>query len=231
MEIIILLLPTISVLVGIIPLFFVKRKLGLLGLAIVAYFIAILAKEAIQLPFLKFFETPSTPTYIAYGLQTTFLEPGFAYLILYLVRKTYISIKDISYGFSYGVYLAFSENALLVGLLSLPSYILILLGLAPTPINLTTTSTILSSLIPYTLDRISSLVLHTFWGFSAYLSILKNNKLYLVISMPFGMLDSLTAWWDFTRPFSYLEFSIIVFLISIISVLVMIYESNIQNKL
>ncbi len=52
-----LLIPAISIAVGIIPLFFVKRNLFLFVLALGAYFVAIISKEIIQLSFLGFFLT------------------------------------------------------------------------------------------------------------------------------------------------------------------------------
>lgn len=218
-------IPIISLSVGIIPLFFVKRNFYLLILALGAYFVAIFSKQIIQLSFLGFFLTPSLPTYLAYGLQTAILETGFAYLFLHFKKNL---PKDISYGFSYGVYLAFFENAILLGILYLPLYINNTFGL---PSNLPLDTIVLSYLLPHFLDRVSSLIFHTYIGFMSFLAISTNKIAYFLLAMPFGMIDSLTAWWDLNhKPISYLEFAIIIFIINIISIFIMLYAKNAQNR-
>ncbi len=203
-----LVIPLISIIVGVIPIFFFKKNLPLFAIAFLSYFIAIIAKILIQSTFLGFFHTPSIPTYLSYGILTTVLEPGFAYLFLLVFKPKGL---NANLGLSYGAYLAFCENAVLLGVLSLPNYLIVSLSISA------------SQILAHTLDRLSSFLLHTFWGFSATLSMTKKDLRYLLISMPYGMTDSLAAYYDFTHAIPLLVFSTIVLLISLSSIPLMVY--------
>lgn len=94
---------------------------------------------------------------------------------------------DVKLGLSYGAYLAFSENAIFVGVLVLPNYLLLNVPFIPL------------LLAVHVMDRVSSFILHLFWGFSASISFINKDIKYLLISMPYGMVDALTAYFDLTH--------------------------------
>ncbi len=205
-----LLFPLVSIIIGMLPVLAFKKKMSLFGIAAASYFTAIVAKELIQVSFLDSFTTPSIPTYLSYGVLTAVLEPGFAYVYLVLLKPK----LDVQLGLSYGAYLAFYENTILLGLLSFPSYLIL-----NVPISLTL-------LISHVMDRLSSLTLHLFWGFSSTLSVLKRDIKYLLISMPYGMVDALAAYNDLTKAIPIILLSSIIFLILISCLPIITYEKR-----
>ncbi|AOL16637.1 hypothetical protein BFU36_07910 [Sulfolobus sp. A20] len=209
-NIISLLSPLVSIIIGVLPVLVFKKSKSLFGIAAASYFTAITAKEITQLSFHSFFITPSIPTYLSYGLLTAVLEPGFAYIYLVVFKPK----LDIQLGLSYGVYLAFYENAILLGLLLFPDYLILNI-----PFSLTL-------LISHIMDRLSSLILHLFWGFSSVLAIMKKDIKYLLISMPYGMVDSLTAYIDLTRAIPPVLLSSILLIIAISCLPIIIYEKG-----
>jgi len=206
MDLYILIGSVISILVGVLPLFFVKRDIEAFVVAAAAYFTAIIVKAVIQYSFLSFFEKPQIPTYLAYGALTTATEPGFAYVFARLVKGD----SQV-----YGVALAFWENAVLVGLLLLPDAFIL---------NYTVVlTTLLQLIIIKIIDRTSSLLLHYSWGVTACLSHRKNNIKYIIVTAPFGFVDSIAAYADLNhlslRPM-FILFSIPVFTLSLLSFIV-----------
>ncbi|MBB5254411.1 hypothetical protein [Sulfurisphaera ohwakuensis] len=173
-------LALISFIIGVIPLFLVKRNFLILMIAAAAYFSAIFSKTIIQLFFLNFFQTPQLLTYLVYGLLTAITEPGFAYLFVRYTNK---------HPQTYGVSLAFWENGVLVGLIPmlesvfLPNENLPMLMLIAVKI----------------MDRSSSLLVHYSWGVCAYLSYWKKDIKYLLSVAPLGFVDSLTAYVHLTH--------------------------------
>lgn len=177
MDLYILIGSIIPILVGVLPLFFVKRDIQAFVLAAAAYFTAIIVKVVIQYSFLSFFEKPQIPTYLAYGALTATTEPGFAYVFARLVKGD----SQV-----YGVALAFWENAVVAGFLLLP-YAFVL--------NYTVVlATLLQVIIIKIVDRTSSLLLHYSWGVTACLSHRKNNIKYILVTAPFGFVDSIVAY-------------------------------------
>jgi|BEDMetMinimDraft_2_1075160.scaffolds.fasta_scaffold00096_4 hypothetical protein len=205
MNLCILIGALISIFIGIIPLFLVKRDWKVILIAGVAYILAIVGKEIIQLAFLSFFLTPQIPTYIAYGILTTIFEPGFAYLFSRFIKEN---------PKTYGIGLAFWENAILLGLLELP-YAFI-----------ETTTTVLPLLlyliIIRIMDRTSSLLLHYSWGISAYYSFWRKELKYIFTVAPLGMVDSLTAYVNLTHS-SYFIIAIPFMIVSIVGFLLVKY--------
>jgi hypothetical protein len=205
MNLYILIGALISIFIGIIPLFLVKRDWKVILIAGVAYILAILGKDIIQLAFLSFFLTPQIPTYIAYGILTTIFEPGFAYLFSRFIKEN---------PKTYGIGLAFWENAILLGLLELP-YAFI-----------ETTTTVLPLLlyliIIKIMDRTSSLLLHYSWGISAYYSFWRKELKYIFTVAPLGMVDSLTAYVSLTHS-SYFIVAIPLIIVSIVGFLLVKY--------
>ena len=205
MNLYILIGALISIFIGIIPLFLVKRDWKVILIAGVAYILAIVGKEIIQLAFLSFFLTPQIPTYIAYGILTTIFEPGFAYLFSRFIKEN---------PKTYGIGLAFWENAILLGLLELPNAFIV------------TTTTVLPLLlyiiIIKIMDRTSSLLLHYSWGISAYYSFWRKELKYIFAVAPLGMVDSLAMYVALTHS-SYFIVSIPSIIVSIVGFLLVKY--------
>ncbi|TRM96051.1 hypothetical protein DMP16_07970, partial [Sulfolobus sp. B1] len=65
-NIISLLSPLVSIIIGVLPVLVFKKSKSLFGIAAASYFTAITAKEITQLSFHSFFITPSIPTYLSY---------------------------------------------------------------------------------------------------------------------------------------------------------------------
>ncbi|MQL55750.1 hypothetical protein [Acidianus ambivalens] len=195
MNIYILIGALISIFIGIIPLFLVKRDWKVILIAGGAYILAIVGKAIIQLAFLSFFLTPQIPTYIAYGILTTILEPGFAYLFSRFIKEN---------PETYGIGLAFWENAIFLGLLELPNAFIE---------TTTTVLPLLYVLVIKIMDRTSSLFIHYSWGVSAYYSFWRKELKYIFAVAPLGMVDSLVAYVDLTHSSNY-------FIIAIPSIIV-----------
>lgn len=115
----------------------------------------------------------------------------------------------------YGVALAFWENAVLLGLLSLP-YAFILN-------NTVVLTTLLQLIITKIVDRTSSLLLHYSWGVTACLSHRKNNIKYIIVTAPFGFVDSIATYVDLNHlsfwPM-FILFSIPAFTLSLLSFII-----------
>ncbi|MDT7901390.1 MAG: hypothetical protein RRE78_05765 [Acidianus sp.] len=204
MNLCILIGALISIFIGIIPLFLVKRDWKVILIAGVAYILAIVGKAIIQLAFLSFFLTPQIPTYIAYGILTTIFEPGFAYLFSRFIKEN---------PKTYGIGLAFWENAIFVGLLELPNAFI------------ETTTTVLPLLyivIIKIMDRTSSLLIYYSWGISAYYSFWRKELKYIFTVAPLGMVDSLTAYVNLTHS-SYFIIAIPFMIVSIVGFLLVKY--------
>ncbi|AHC52621.1 hypothetical protein SUSAZ_09440 [Sulfolobus acidocaldarius SUSAZ] len=209
-----LLYPLISIIIGVIPVLVFKKSVYLLGIAAASYFTAIILKEIIQLSFRGFFTTPSLPTYLSYGILTTVLEPGFAYLYLVLTKAK----VNGQLGLSYGSYLAFYENAIFLGLLSLSNYLILSVPFSPLSFAL------------YGLERTSSFILHLFWGFASALSVSKKDIKYLFISMPYGMTDSFVAYYDLSHSISLVLTELILFIVSISSLPIIRLLYRMENR-
>ena len=199
MYIELLLLDLISLLIGVVPLFFVKFDLKILLIAGAAYFSAVIIKAVIQVSFLQFFLTPQIQTYLTYGALTAVTEPGLAYLFSRFVRQ---------YPQTYGVSLAFWENGILVGLLGLVTAIVL-----PSNFNLVSMSPLLSEplavvVLGKTMDRLSSLFIHYAWGVSAYMSFWKKNVKFILTTAPLGLIDSLAAYVNLSHTSNYFVVSV-----------------------
>lgn len=205
-----------------------KRRLTgvVLLLSLVAYAAAIALKEVIQAysagTVTADFGYASWQTGIYYGLQTCFLEVGFAYLVArYAVGRKLISDKDAQ---GYGVSLAFWENAILIGALSLVNlvvtYALIGNGLLPQSLYDTIVSSepdllfppqqLLVPIVLATLERVSSFLAHFAWGYLTVLAASLRKPAYFLVALPMGLIDALV-------PFAQLvptwEFELVVFVL------------------
>ena len=215
------LFPAISLLVGIISLLAMMGSRGkgrsialVFGIAAFAYFLAIFLKVVSDELFNTFFSKLSIWTYIAVGAQTVFFEIGLAFLFALIFKKYLDSQSAIAMGSG----LAMCENFVLLGVVGTISVILAMeFNPAALPLKISVISTYISGLLPHLLDRISSLISHTIWGFLAVMFVLKKSWKY-IIAFPIGFLDSFTIYFDEAHPayLSILSFSLIVLVVSIL---------------
>lgn len=213
--------PLISLIVGIIPLFLVRVRLSILGLGLLAYFIAITAKIVVQFFTAKLIL--SYPPFIIgvyYGAQTLLFEVGFAFLFVSLYKK--VTISD---AMGYGISLAFAENAVLLGAISLLSGVITLLIFPMLPHSLQVTiSEEVNIPITYDIyhfmDRVSSLLAHTAWGIASVLYFVEKKKEYFLIGLV-GFVDDFLASYFNLGLISYFEASVMVLGISLIGFLLM----------
>ena len=197
------LVPIVAIVVGVVPALYVRGRPRLLGLAALAYFVAIGAKVAVELLFPSLFDSPSVLTYLAFGALTFVFEVGFAYLFLLPIWNSERN-PDLHAGWTYGVYLALYENAVLLGLLP----ILSLVAVSFSNVQLTAgdpySANVLSLAAPYALERAVSLIGHATWGLIAYVAVWRRKAWNLLPLIPLCLIDSIAAWWDFTHALSYL---------------------------
>lgn len=185
-----------------------KRRLTLFVLLFssFAYFGAIFAKYVIQSLTYAPFQTAVGTNPVAlgayFGLQTTFLEVGGAYLVAnYAVSRGTIGANDAE---GYGISLSLWENGVLLGAPLLLNYAFYYVTLssgsegasqlfaalnqaAPTLFDPPSTAL---PLIGYaTLERFSSLLLHFSWGYLCVLAAALKRRRLLLLAMPMGLAD------------------------------------------
>ena len=205
-----------------------------LAYALAAYAAAIALKYAVQLPTIGWvtdnFGQESAGLGVYYGLQTAFFEVGIAYLVArYAVRRGKLGRRDAE---GYGAGLAFWENAVLLGALSLFSlvaYYAILstnLPAATTVYDLLNknepglfdpVSQALSSVALGTMERASSILIHTAWGYLCLMAAVLDKKRLFLIALPMGFVDFLVP---FAPSMGLVVFETLVFAIGLASVLV-----------
>lgn len=225
---------------------FVKRRFHLMVIVytLVAYFVAIALKYAVQIPTnaaaTNYFGSPSVGLGVYYGLQTVFFEVGLAYVVAwYVVTHRMLERKDAE---AYGAGLAFWENAVLLGVLSLinlVAYYSILstnTPLAQTLYNQLNTnspglfapaSQALSNVAYGTLERTSSILIHSAWGCLCFMAAYLNKKRLFLIALPMGFVDFLVP---FAPNLGIPIFEAIVFALSVLSVLVAWYAVKQVSK-
>lgn len=220
--------PIIAIIVGLLPLVFLKKiNYFLIGVAALAYFTAIGSKIVMELLFEPFFTTSSIQVYVAYGLLTLVFEIGYAYVfLLFISKNNKLEMKD---SVSYGAYLGFYENFILLGVLALLS--LIVYALTPAsalPQSMVSfySGSYLPFALPHLVDRLSSMIAHMFWGFMVFISVIKRTPKYFLYSMPMAFVDSIAAWWDFTHVVSYPIISIVILSFTTAIACLMVYLSG-----
>ena len=227
-----LLEPLLFIAVGVIPVVYWRLKKRFAGvvllLSLIAYAGAIAAKEVIQYytvnSVIADFGSVSWQTGIYFGLQTSFLEVGLAYVVaVYAVRRKLVSAMDAE---SYGVSLGFWENAIVLGaliLLNLAStYVLIAENLLPQSVYQTLLASEPSVFYPPqqlavpialgTLERFSSFLDHLAWGYLCVMSVCYKRPSYLVVALPMGLLDALVP---FAPTVPAWEFELLIFALSL----------------
>ena len=201
--------------------------------SLVAYAVALALKYAVQLRTFglvtSYFGQQSIGLGLYYGVQTMFFEVGLAYVVAaYVVRKGRLSKRDAE---GYGAGLAFWENAVLLGALSLidlVAYYVILStnsSLAQTVYDILNKNSpglfdparqALSSVALGTVERISSILIHFAWGFLCVMAAVYRKKRLLLVAMPMGMVDFLVP---LATSIGLVRFEALVFAISAVSLL------------
>jgi hypothetical protein len=181
---------------------------GVLLLSVGAYFLAIAAKYAIQLPTLHLVEAAFGPVSaglgLYYGFQTVLLEVGLAYLFALIgARRWSLNASD---AVPYGLSLAFWENGILLGAISLLNlgamYLLLGTGsieaatvytqlVAAQPALFLPPALILPSVLLGVLERVSSMLVHMAWGVLCLIAAVSGRRRYLVYALPMGLIDAL----------------------------------------
>lgn len=153
----------------------------------------------------------------------------------YVISHGMLERKDAE---AYGAGLAFWENAGLLGILSLinlVAYYSILstnTSLAQTLYNQINTnapglfapaSQALASVAYGTLERISSILIHSAWGYLCFMAAYLHKKRLFLIALPMGLVDFLVP---FAQSWGIPVFEAVVFALSVLSVLVAWYAGN-----
>jgi hypothetical protein len=207
-----------------------------LALSFIAYFAAIAVKVIFQdLTISSFTDLVGKGNNFAfgwyYGLQTCFLEVGGAYLVArFAVSKKWLQPRDAE---AYGLGLAFWENAILLGALSLFSLALNYTFLAfagNSSIGQYAFGALKSSqpalflpplqalpLMGYgILERITSLLFHFSWGILVLLAAAYHRKDLFFIALPMGLLDFFVP---FEPVLGIAVFELFIFILGLISIL------------
>ncbi len=213
-------------------------NLAVLGYSFLAYFIAIGIKMAFQYLTAGFvtsrFGYTSIETAMYYGLQTSFLEVGLAYMFAsYAFKKKHISAAN---SVSYGISLSFWENAIYLGVLTGISLVadFVLISIGPSSISHLVYTTIskndpallygpvlaLISTAVSILERTSSLLAHTAWGILTVISVATKKKVYFFIALPMGLIDALVP---YASVIGIYNFELIVFVLSVIFIAIAAY--------
>jgi hypothetical protein len=199
--------------------------------SLAAYAGAIALKYIVQIPTIgainsAFVDNPAVLG-VYYGLQTAVFEVGGAFLVATIaVSRGHFKAKDAE---GYGLGLAFWENGILIGLLTLIDYITYyaILSSPSSSIAQILYSTLIKDapslfygsslalpLVGYAiLERVSSLLAHFAWGYLAVLAAVYRKRIYFVVAFPIGFLI------DFLVPFSQrlgtAPFELLVFIVAV----------------
>jgi len=208
-----------------------------LGYALLAYAAAIGLKYLVQIPTIAsvegYFGTESVGLGLYYGLQTMLFEVGLAYLVAsWAVKKGKLSGDDAE---GYGASLAFWENAVLLGALTLINYVAYYAilstdtSLSQTVYNLLIAnapglfdppSQAILSVLAGTVERISSVMVHFAWGYLCILAVVHRKRALFLVALPMGLVDFLVP---FAPVLGIATFEGVVFCISVASVVVAWY--------
>jgi hypothetical protein len=211
-DLLLLLQPTLALAISLGALIFWWYRRGFRGIVFLlsagAYFLAIGGKYAIQIPTVSLVVAEVGQTSVGlglyFGLQTVLLEVGLAYVFAwYAVRRWGLKASD---AVPYGLSLAFWENGILLGILSMLNlgvlYLLLASGtstaastysqlVAAEPSLFLPPTTLLPSVLIGTLERVSSMLAHVAWGVLCVLAAVSGKKRYLAYALPMGLLDAL----------------------------------------
>jgi hypothetical protein len=207
--------------------------------SLIAYAVAIALKYAVQIPTIdavtSYFGTHSVGLGVYYGLQTVFFEVGLAFLVAWFaVRRGALERKDAE---AYGSGLAFWENAIILGLLSLinlVAYYSILSSNTTLAQNLytqlnanapqlfTPAPEALRAVALYVVERTSSILIHLAWGYLCFMAAYYHRRRLFLIALPMGFID-------FLVPFAQnaiVIFEAMIFDLAVISMLIAWYVTR-----
>ena len=193
------LLPILSLAIGIIPVLYFRKDGLLFVIAALAYFLAIAGKVVVEGIFPAFFHGNSLPTYAAYGLLTAVFEIGFAYAFVLFYKGDFRPWK----GWAYGSYLAFFENFVYIGILSLVTLLTYQFLVSSTAGQNPYGANYLVTSIPVGFERIVSFVGHAVWGYIAFFAATRKKPAYVLLALPLASIDSVAVWWDLNHAISY----------------------------
>ena len=218
---------------GLLIYWYFKRRLSewVLLYSLVAYAGAIILKYAVQLSTIGAIESASgnNPVVLGfyYGIQTGVFEVGGAFLVAsFAFSHGHFKARHAE---GYGLSLAFWENGVLIGLLTLIDYVTYysILSNPNSSLALTLYPTLVKDapslfygnshalpLIGYSiLERITSLIGHFSWGYLAVLGAVYRKNIYFAVAFPIGFLI------DFLVPFSSILglglFELVAFIVAI----------------
>jgi hypothetical protein len=205
-----------------------------------AYAAAIAMKYAVQIPTIDavtgYFGRASLGLGLYLGAQTAFFEVGLAYVVaVYAVRKGRLRGMDAE---GYGAGLAFWENAVLLGALSLVNLVAYYAILST---NLPAAQTLHDLLIKNepglfdpaaqalasvglgTLERFSSIMIHFAWGYLCVMAAVYGRKRLFLVALPMGFVDFLVP---FAGLIGIAVFEAAGLVISVLSVLVAFFATK-----
>jgi len=224
-----LLIPIISIIIGVVPVIIVRPNIMIVSASAIAYFVAIGLKIAVEIPLSNLIH-PS-PLYLQalfYGSLTAIFEVGLAFLIP-LAFQNYLKEYTKKKALSYGAMLAFWENAVFVGLigiiqigalLALQNYnpALVQQAIHAQPFLAYPTLQLLPLIGFGALERVSSFLAHTAWGSLGYYFLFSRSKKLLFIAF-LGYIDGLVPFIDYGIIPLYLA-EVIIFIISLVAFII-----------
>ena len=215
-----------------------RFRLSVFGFSLLAYAAAIGLKYEVQIPTIDsvraYFGSERVGLGVYYGLQTVFFEVGLAYLVArWAIKRGGMNRNDAE---GYGAGLAFWENGVLLGALSLVnlvSYLAILSS--PTPLAqivydqlsarasylFNPTPLAFASVAAGTVERFASILVHFAWGYLCVMAVALNRRSLFLIALPMGLVDSLVP---FAGPLGIPLFESAVLALSIISISVAFFS-------
>ncbi len=218
--------PVASIIIGIVPVIYLRKDGMLFAIAAAAYFIAIVCKIVVEGVFSGFFGERSLATYIAYGCLTAVFEIGLAYALVHLYSGSYRPWK----GWAYGSYLAFFENSILVGGLSLFTLLIVNVAVIPGTGTDAYAANAIPIDIPSAFERLTSFIAHAAWGYFAFYAALQKKPLMVLPAVPLAFIDSIAAWWDLTHAISYPLLVAILFAFVVVVTVLALYLTSQWNE-
>jgi hypothetical protein len=233
--------------VALVLYWYFKRRFSMaaFGFSFIAYASAIALKEVLQYftysPFDTRFGSNDYALGLYFGLQTVFLEVGFAYVVVrFAFKKSKLGANDAE---GFGIGLGFWENGILLGALGLVSlvsdYFIIAAGggLALTvydAVNKAQPSLFDSPIkvlpllgFPF-LERLTSAIFHFCWGYLCVLAAVFSKRKYLFLALPMGLLDFLVP---FAPSLGTVSFEILIFLLAIGALAITLFVTRNLRKI
>jgi len=212
--------------------------------SLVAYSVAIALKYVVQIPTINavtnYFGSVSVGLGIYYGFQTVFFEVGLAYFVAwYVISHGLLERKDAE---AYGSALAFWENAVLLGIVSLINLTVYWSVLssnttlaqtvysqlkANSPGLFASASEALRSVALGSVERVSSIMIHFAWGYLCFMAVILHKKRLFLIALPMGFVDFLVP---FASSIGLVVFEAVVFTLAVLSVIVAWYAVKHEKR-